>query len=124
MNGNQFPIDPFARPLKVDLHVHTSADPVDNLPLDAVATVELAAVHGYDAIALTHHDAYFEMSDEVRAASERTGVLVIPGIEASLDDGAHVLVVNCGRELEGVSSLDELAAVRRPEQLIVPAPPL
>jgi len=111
------------RGLKVDLHVHTSADPVDNLPLDAVATVELAALHGYDAIALTHHDAWFEITDEIAEVSERTGVLVMPGIEASLDDGAHVLVVNCGREIEGVSSLQELSEARLPEHLIVPAHP-
>ena len=111
------------RKLKVDLHVHTASDPVDNLPLDIESTIELAAAHGYDVIALTHHDAYFHITDDIARVAERAGVMVLPGIEASLDDGAHVLVVNCGPEIEGISSLDELSAIRRPEHLIIPAHP-
>lgn len=109
--------------LKVDLHVHTSSDPVDNLPLDIEATIRLAAANGYDAIALTHHDAYFHITERIARVAEREGVVVMPGIEASLDDGAHVLIVNCGPEIEGISSLEELAEIRRPEHLIVPAHP-
>lgn len=123
MSASEISIGGQGNKLKVDLHVHTAADSVDNLPLDAVATVELAASFGYDAIALTHHDAYVELTDEVMEASERTGVLVMTGIEASLDDGAHVLIINCGPEIRGISSLEELERVRRPEHLIVPAHP-
>jgi len=111
------------RPLKVDLHVHSSADPVDNLPLDMAATIELAAAHGYDAIALTHHEAHITADRAAAEASERTGVLVLPGIEASLDDGAHVLVINSGREIEDVRSLAELARFKREEHLVIPAHP-
>jgi len=109
--------------LKVDLHVHTSADPVDNLPLDVVQTIELAAAHGYDAIALTHHEACIRLDKAAMEASERTGVLVIPGIEATVDGGAHVLVINCGMEMQQVRSLDDLARLRRDEPLVVPAHP-
>jgi hypothetical protein len=109
--------------LKIDLHVHTALDPIDNLPLDIESTITLAAAHGYDVIALTHHDAYFHITDDIALVAEREGIIVLPGIEASLDDGAHVLVINCGPEIEGISSLDELSEVRRPEHLIVPAHP-
>jgi predicted metal-dependent phosphoesterase TrpH len=107
------------RMLKVDFHVHTSADPVDNLPLDIVETIENAAGYGYDAIALTHHEAYYQDSAAAREAAERTGVLLIPGIEATVDNGAHVLVVNCGSEIEGVTSLAELARIKQPHHLVI-----
>ena len=123
MNGFQAETGNTSEKLKVDLHVHTALDPDDNLPLDIESTIELAAAHGYDAIALTHHDAYFHITDDIARVAERAGVIVLPGIEASLDDGAHVLVINCGPEIEGISSLEELANIRRSEHLIVPAHP-
>ncbi len=123
MDGFEKAIGDTAVKLKVDLHVHTASDPVDNLPLDIESTIKLAAANGYDAIALTHHDAYFHITDDIARVAQREGVIVMPGIEASLDDGAHVLVVNCGPEIEGISSLDELNEIRRPEHLIVPAHP-
>ncbi len=109
--------------LKVELHCHTSADPVDNLPLDIVSTIERAAEFGYDAIAMTHHDAYYKHTDEALEASERTGVLVLPGVEATLDNNGHVLIINCGSEVEGIRSLDDLARIRRPEHLVIAAHP-
>jgi predicted metal-dependent phosphoesterase TrpH len=110
-------------PLKVDLHCHTSADPVDNLPLDIVSTIERAAEFGYDAIAMTHHDAYYTHTEEALEASERTGVLVLSGVEATLDENGHVLIINCGSEVEGIRTLDDLTCVRRPEHLIIAAHP-
>lgn len=111
------------RLLKVDFHVHTSADPVDNLPLDAVATIELAADNGFDAIALTHHDLYLRETKAIREASERTGVLVLPGIEATLDGGSHVVIINADPEVETVRSLAELAEYRSDDNLIFAAHP-
>jgi len=112
-----------SRLLKVDFHVHTSADPVDNLPLDAVATIELAAKNGFDAIALTHHDLYLRETNEIREASQRTGVLVLPGIEATLDGGCHVVIINADAKVEQVRCLAELAEYRSEENLIFPAHP-
>ncbi len=109
--------------LKVDFHVHSSLDPVDNLPLGIVETIELAASQGYDAIAFTHHDAYYREGAAARAACERTGLIVLPGVECTLDGGGHVLVINCGSEVEGISTLAELEAIRRPEHLIIAAHP-
>jgi predicted metal-dependent phosphoesterase TrpH len=123
MDGLQTETGKKSEKLKVDLHVHTASDPDDNLPLDIESTIELAGAQGYDAIALTHHDAYFHITDDIARIAERAGVIVLPGIEASLDDGAHVLVINCGPEIEGIASLKELAKIRRPEHLIVPAHP-
>ncbi len=111
-------------PLKVDLHVHTADDPFDVLPADPVETIERAAALGFDAIAITHHDSRFLPTPDVLEASERTGVLVLPGVERSLDGGCHVLVVGGGAEIDAVSTLDDLAAARRPEHLIVAPHPL
>jgi predicted metal-dependent phosphoesterase TrpH len=109
--------------LKVELHLHTSADPVDNLPLDIVETLHHAARLGFDAIAVTHHESVFVPDEAALEASERTGVLLIPGIEASLDGGAHVLILGCGPEMEEVRTLEELSRVKQPHHLVIPAHP-
>jgi len=105
--------------LKVELHLHTAADPVDHLPLDIVETLELAARLGFDAIAVTHHQAGFRPDARALEASERTGVLMIPGIEATLDQGVHVLIINCDEEAAKLKTLADLQAWRRPEHLII-----
>ena len=43
--------------LKVDFHTHTADDPADRIPYTTHALIERAAEHGYDALAITLHDA-------------------------------------------------------------------
>jgi len=105
--------------LKIDLHLHTADDPVDNLPLDIEATLENAAALGFDAVAVTLHEKVYVPDARARAASERTGVLLLPGIEATLDHGVHVLILGCGPEAEDIHTLEDLERFRRPEYLIM-----
>ena len=42
--------------LKVDLHIHTSDDPVDRIPHTTTDLIDRAAQLGYDAVAITLHD--------------------------------------------------------------------
>jgi len=74
---------------RIDLHVHTTASDGTCLPADAV---ELAARQGLTAIAVTDHDTVLGYN-EARAAGERLGIEVIPGIEISTkyDRAAHIL---------------------------------
>lgn len=111
------------RPLKVEFHLHSSADPVDDLPLDLAGIIEQAAACGYDVVCATHHEAVVRMDGRAREVSARTGVLVIPGIEATLEGDAHVLVINCGPEAAELRTLQDLERYRRPEHLVVAAHP-
>lgn len=72
----------------IDLHCHT-------LPLSQCSAlrpeelVDLARAHGLDGICLTEHDRFWP-ADELAAFRERTGFLVLRGIELTTDMG-HVL---------------------------------
>ena len=74
---------------RIDLHVHTTASDDTCLPAEAV---ELAARQGLTAIAVTDHDTVLGYN-EARAAGERLGIEVIPGIEISTkyDRAVHIL---------------------------------
>jgi predicted metal-dependent phosphoesterase TrpH len=96
--------------LKVDLHLHSSEDPVDNVPYTALALVDRAAALGFDALALTLHDRLLIDRRLVDYALER-GITIIPGIERSIH-GRHVLLVNFPYGAEDVRTLDDIAALK------------
>ncbi len=113
MKNDQVPI------LKVELHLHNASDPVDNLPLDMVSTVEHAAKLGFDAIAVTNHNSVYLPDAADREAAARAGIVLLSGIEATLDRGVHVLILNCGPEAETIRTLADLERLRRPEYLVI-----
>jgi 3',5'-nucleoside bisphosphate phosphatase len=67
--------------MAVDLHTHSRVSDGSETP---TRVVELAAVAGLEAMALTDHDV-LEGLGEARAAGDRLGIEVIPGVELSLD---------------------------------------
>lgn len=73
----------------IDLHVHTTASD-GSCPLDKA--VELAAEQGLSAIAITDHDTVSGYAG-AKAAGERLGLEVVPGIEISTkyDRAVHIL---------------------------------
>ena len=68
-------------PRTIDLHSHTTASDGDQSP---TALVEAAAKIGLTALAVTDHDTTDGIA-EARAAGERLGVEIIPGIELSAE---------------------------------------
>ncbi len=77
--------------MSVDLHTHSTASDGTETP---ARIVELAAAAGLSAVALTDHDTLSGVP-EARAAAERSGVELVPGVELSVDhDGRklHLLV--------------------------------
>lgn len=105
--------------LKVELHLHTADDPRDYVSYGVEDIVRHAAALGFDAIALTNHDRWTEGGERARDVAAALGVALIPGIEATLDGGAHVVVLGAGREVERVRTLADLRRFRRPEHLVV-----
>jgi len=106
--------------LKVELHTHTSDDPVDRIPHSARALIDRAAALEYDAVAITLHDRQFDVRPLVPYAAER-GIILIPGIECTVE-GRHVLLLNFPRGAEDVRSFGDVARLKRQAPGLVIAP--
>ena len=106
--------------LKVELHAHTSDDPLDRIPYSTYDLIDRAAELGYDALAVTLHDRQLDLAPVAGHAATR-GIVLIPGIERTIE-GRHVLLLNFSRAAERVDSFDDLAALKRQEQGLVVAP--
>ena len=106
--------------LKVDLHLHTAEDPVDNIKHDARTLIDRAAALRFDALAITLHDRQFSSRALDDYARER-GIVLIPGIERTIN-GSHVLLLNFPAEVAEVTSMEEVAALKARTNGLVIAP--
>lgn len=106
--------------LKVELHSHTSDDPVDRIPHTAGQLIDRAAALGYGALAITLHQRQLDVTPLVPYAAER-GVTLIPGVERTIE-GRHVLLLNFRRGAEDVRTFEDLARLRQREAGLVVAP--
>jgi len=106
--------------LKIELHAHTSDDPVDHIQHSSTDLIDRAAALGYDALAITLHERQLDPGPLSAYAAER-GILLIPGLERTIQ-GRHVLMINFSRDAEDVSSFEDLAALRAREHGLVIAP--
>jgi predicted metal-dependent phosphoesterase TrpH len=106
--------------LKVELHTHTSDDPVDWIPHSTIALIDRAAALGYDALAITLHDKQLDVRSLTAYAAGR-GIVLIPGIEKTIE-GRHVLLLNFPGCAEEVESFADLAELKRRHRGLVIAP--
>lgn len=106
--------------LKVELHAHTSDDPVDDIPHSTPQLIDRAAQLGYQAVAITLHDRQLDLRPFTSYARER-GITLIPGIERTIE-GRHVLLLNFSSATESVHSFDDLARLKSRERGLVVAP--
>lgn len=106
--------------LKVELHTHTSDDPVDPIPYSTPELIQRAADFGYGALAITLHDHQLDIRRFESFARER-GVVLIPGVERTVE-GKHVLLLNFRRGTDQVTTFGDLARLRRREPGLVVAP--
>jgi hypothetical protein len=97
--------------IKVDLHIHTADDPHDAIPYSTDELIDRAADLGYGAVAITLHDRQLDLRP-VAAHAARRGVVLIPGIERTIE-GKHVLLLNFHEGAELVQSFEDLAVLRR-----------
>ena len=105
--------------LKVELHAHTASDPCDYIAHSTRGLIDRASALGYDALAVTLHDRYYDPSED-REYAEGKGVLLMAGVERTLDE-RHVLLVNFPAECATVrdfADIRELKA-RHPHGLVV-----
>lgn len=105
----------------IDLHNHTAPLSWDSLlsPDDLASTAKGA---GLDGICLTEHDQFWE-PDEARELGRRHGILVLPGVEITTEDG-HLLVFGLERYVFGMHRIAFVkAAVEKAGGAIVAAHP-
>ena len=105
--------------LKVELHTHTSDDPVDRIPHTSLELIDRAAALGYHALAITLHDKQQNL-EALRAHAERRGVVLIPGVERTIER-RHVLLLNFTARAASVESFQALSTLKRedPRGLVV-----
>jgi hypothetical protein len=103
-------------PLKADLHIHTSEDPVDCVGYTARALISRAADDGFDVISITNHRQITFNQDLFSYAMEM-GILLISGVEMTIH-GRHVLVLN-PPSYRMCPDFFSLSKLRRPETLII-----
>jgi len=108
--------------LKVELHAHTSDDPVDWIPHSVTQLIDRACALGYQALAITLHERQLDIRPFISYAAER-GVVLIPGIERSIQ-GRHTLLLNFRSGAEDVRTFEDLARLKRrlPGLVVAPHP--
>jgi predicted metal-dependent phosphoesterase TrpH len=106
--------------LKVELHSHTSDDPLDRIPHTTTELIDEAVAHGYQALAITLHERQLDITPYIAYAAER-GLVLIPGIEQTIE-GSHVLLLNFRRGTEQVRTFADLERLTKREPGLVVAP--
>lgn len=87
------------RRLRADLHIHTCLSPCGELAMSPRTIVEAARAAGLGLIAVTDHNTT-ENAAAVAGAAAGTGLTVLPGIELTTAEEAHILgLFEVGAEL-------------------------
>ena len=106
--------------LKLELHTHTSDDPVDRIPHTLPQLIDRASALGYHALAVTLHDRQFDVRPFAGYAADR-GIVLIAGIERTIE-GRHALLLNFRKGAQDVRTFDDLARLKQREPGLVVAP--
>lgn len=78
------------RRFRADLHIHTCLSPCGELTMFPRSIVETARAAGLDIIAVTDHNAT-ENAAAVIEAAKGGGLAVLPGLELTTEEEAHIL---------------------------------
>lgn len=106
--------------LKTNLHFH-SAEDEKLVPYGIYQYIDRAQKKGFDVLAYTPHRKFLFKEDYAKYAGKK-GILLIPGIEMEIKK-KHIVVLNCGREIERVKSFQELSAYKNENpQILIMAP--
>ena len=77
-------------PVYYDFHIHTALSPCANDDMTPNDIVGMALLNGLDMIAITDHNTFANVESVIKAASDHD-LIVIPGMEVSTAEEAHVL---------------------------------
>lgn len=117
---------------KVSLHLHSAEDKNESFQIkhNVFDLIDYAYKKNFNILALTFHDIYGYRKEFADYANSK-GILLIPGIEASLyeeDDNkkkCHTLILNCDKEVEKIKTFSDLKRYKdkHPEIFIISAHP-
>jgi predicted metal-dependent phosphoesterase TrpH len=98
--------------LKADMHLHTNEDPQDSKKINYSSheLIDYLARNNFDVFSITLHNHMFEkgVMDEVISYAKNKGLIMIPGIEKTIEQN-HVLIYNMDKECaEKISTYPEL----------------
>ena len=97
--------------LKADFHIHTAEDPKDNIWYDAYKLCDVMSEYGYRVISITNHETV-TWSQELNEYAVKRGILLIPGIEATIES-RHVVIINPQPDICEIETFKELAEYKK-----------
>jgi len=105
--------------LKTNLHFHTGDDPLDKILYTTRKAIDFAGAHDFGALALTCHTK-FAYKQEYADYANKKGILLIPGIEASIEN-RDVLILGCDKEAEKINTFEDLKSYKaqKPDIFII-----
>ena len=106
--------------LKADLHLHTR-EGERWIAYGARELIDRAARDGYQVLSITNHDTV-TYSAELAAYARERGILLIPGVEATIE-GKHVLLYNLDGPAARIRTFADLRRLKGPEWLVLAAHP-
>ena len=111
--------------LKAELHAHTAEDPREGTKIvsySAIQLVDAAAQKGFEVLSITNHDQIL-LDAELERYSRCRGILLIPGVEATLK-GKHVLLYNFVRYEPTWRDFEIVRRHKGSQQLVIAPPPI
>jgi len=99
--------------LKADLHLHTNQSKYDRkkIPYSPKQLIDFMSKNSFDVISITDHDV-FTYSEQLRKYAESKGIILLSGMEKTIE-GKHILLINfTGKELNKLRKLDDLKPLR------------
>ncbi len=103
--------------LKADFHTHSREDPHDFIRHTAIELIEAAARQGFDVLAITCHNKRIHTSELERRAAD-LGLLLIPGVEASIE-GRHTLLLDMPYSRLKVRRFEDVRRRKRDGGLVI-----
>lgn len=107
--------------LKADFHMHFGREHCHDTGYSARQLIDHCASLGYEVMAFTLHDKV-GATKELISYARKKGILLISGMEATID-GAHILVLNVTKkEGESLESFDDIRKLKKRKDILVVAP--
>jgi len=105
--------------LKADFHLHTNADPQDrHVTHTGEQLIDGAAEQGFDCLAITNHNA-LTWSDSLKEYAAARGILLIPGVELTVQ-GCHIVLLNfTAAEIQRIKTIKDIKQFTGPDRLVI-----
>lgn len=91
---------------KIQFHVHTGRDPVEQPRHTEKEMIDMAAAHGYDVVAITCHNKIV-FDEDLKKYAQHKNILLIPGIEKDVEK-RHVVIINADTDSEKIANFEDL----------------